>query len=491
MPSFLAPPPPAYLSVPDHVASETAAEAAEFAESCGMVLDATQRLVLDGVLAETDRFTWAAYEAALVGPRQNFKTFVLQALVLAKLYLFDDRLIIWSAHEFSTTSEAQRDLELTVESYDHLRKRVKRISHENGQEAIELFDDRRIRFKARTKTGGRGLTGDTVILDEAMILSGKAMGALLPTLSARPNPQVVYAGSAGDATEAADVLRAVKNRGRAGGDPRLFYAEWCAERRSCLDGKCNHLPSAKGCVLDDAELLAQANPAYGTRLSVDTLKAERRALPPAEFMRERLGWWEDPEESVDGIPVEVWAECFDTDSTVDAPAAFGVFTALDLSWSAVAWVGVRGDGLLHLEVGDYLPGTEWVAGRCAELKSKYSVPIVVLPSGPRSSIGTELRDVGVDAVEAAAADLMLGCGALLDRVLRRTVRHIGQPELDLSVGKGRRRMVGDAWTWALRASAIDISPLVALTLALWAALQPAPPEESSVYEERGLLTMGG
>lgn len=456
---------PAHMWVPAH-ASSSGTEAAEFAESCGMVLDAEQRMVLEGILAETPEFKWSAYEAAIVAPRQNLKTFVLRALVLAKLYLFDDRLIVWSAHEFSTTSEAQRDLELTIESYDHLRKRVKRVSHENGQEGVELFGDRRIRFKARTKTGGRGLTGDTIILDEAMKLPAASMGALLPTLSARPNPQVVYAGSAGDATESADVLRSVRDRGRVGGEPRLAFFEWCADRRACVVQRCDHRPGTSGCVLDDVELLGQANPALGKRLSVDTLMAERRALPAAEFMRERFGWWEDPEESVDGIPVEVWAECLDAQSQV-IPAAFGVFTAVDLSWSAISVAGRRDDGLVHVEVVEYRQGTEWVAARAAQLHKQHAVPVVVLPTGPRSSIGDDLAKAGVVPLEASAQDLMTGCGTLLDQVLRREVRHIGQPELDMSVAKGRRRLVGDAWTWALRASAIDISPLVASTLALW------------------------
>ena len=36
----------------------------------------------------------------------------------------------------------------------------------------------RIKFKARTNSGGRGLTGDKVILDEAMFLMPSQMGSL-------------------------------------------------------------------------------------------------------------------------------------------------------------------------------------------------------------------------------------------------------------------------------------------------------------------------
>lgn len=268
----------------------------------------------------------------------------------------------------------------------------------------------------------------------------------------------------------------------------MMYVEWCAERRPCRDDKCTHRPGqVEGCALDDVELWRQANPAIDRRISVGFIKTERRTLPPDEFMRERLCWWEEPEESVDGLPVEVWAECLDAESQVD-PVAFGVFPAVDLSWTAVAAVGQRVDGLTHIEVVEYLPGTEWVAARCADLVATYGVPVAVMPSGPRSSIGEDLAKAGVVPLEAKAADLMAGCGALLDRVLRRTIRHIGQPELDLSVAKGRRRLVGDAWTWALRASGVDISPIVAGTLALWAATQPVE-DDTSVYEDRDLVVL--
>jgi hypothetical protein len=74
---------------------------------------------------------------------------------------------------------------------------VKRIYNGNGEERIEMNGGARLLFKARTKTGGRGLTGDKVILDEAFALQPGHMGALLPTLSVRPDPQVLYGSSAG------------------------------------------------------------------------------------------------------------------------------------------------------------------------------------------------------------------------------------------------------------------------------------------------------
>jgi hypothetical protein len=75
---------------------------------------------------------------------------------------------------------------------------VKTLKRSHGQEGIYLLNGQRLRYKTRTKGGGRGFSADRVILDEAMVIPEAFLGALMPTLSARPNPQLVYTGSAVD-----------------------------------------------------------------------------------------------------------------------------------------------------------------------------------------------------------------------------------------------------------------------------------------------------
>jgi hypothetical protein len=61
-----------------------------------------------------------------------------------------------------------------------------------------------------------------------MILPETAHGALLPTLRARPNPQVWYCGSAVDRLIHDDglVFARLRERGIAGDDPGLAYFDW-------------------------------------------------------------------------------------------------------------------------------------------------------------------------------------------------------------------------------------------------------------------------
>ena len=464
---------PAHLWLPAHVSS-AGGEAADFAASLGITLDPEQRLVLDTILAERADGRWAAFETAVICSRQNLKTFVFQVVALADLFLFGAELIVWTAHLFPTTMEAFRAVKAPLEAYDHLRRRVRRISEANGEEGIELVDGRRLLFKARTKSGGRGLTGDRVILDEAFALGASEMGSLLPTLSARPNPQVVYGSSAGLLTS--EVLRGVRDRGRAGGDPTLAYIEWCAPTGGCVSERCDHRVGADGCVLDDVEAWRQANPALGRRISVDHIAAERRALPPAEFARERLGWWEDPDKAGAALPLDAWLQCRDRASQAADIRAFAFDVAPDSSWSAIAVAGVRADGLAHVEVVDYRPGTDWLASRLLELVDRYGVGVAMDGKGPGAALLDELADAGVTPTLMGTGEIAQACGGLVDRLVRRSLRHLAQPELDTAVRGAVRRQFNDAWMWSRRQSPVEISPLVAVTLALGAPGAEQPGE---------------
>ena len=59
------------------------------------------------------------------------------------------------------------------------------------------------------------------------------MRALLPTLSARPNPQLWYTSTEG-VGERSSKLGSLRKRGIAG-DPSLFYAEWSAGEKAQFD----------------------------------------------------------------------------------------------------------------------------------------------------------------------------------------------------------------------------------------------------------------
>jgi phage terminase large subunit-like protein len=186
-------------------------------------------------------------------------------------------LVIHTAHEFKTAQEAFRRVLFLVENTDFLRKRVDRVRTSHGDEGLELKNGARLRFLARTGGFGRGFSCDRLIYDEAYELPEETIAASLPTMSARPNPHVIYASSA--ALDKSVTLRRVMARGRREddrpADDGLCYLEWSA------DPKCD---------LDDRDEWVRANPATSTgRIRVDFIAKERAAMSDVTFGRERLG----------------------------------------------------------------------------------------------------------------------------------------------------------------------------------------------------------
>lgn len=446
---------PRVSSVPD---GDDAAgvEAIELAESVGVHLDEWQQHAIRAALTERADGRLSAFEVALVVARQNGKGEVLGVRELAGLFLLGEQLILHSAHEFKTAQEAFRRVLTWVDNSDDLRKKVARVRTSHGEEGIELLSGARLRFVARSTGSGRGFTGDCVILDEAFKLPPEAVGALLPTLSARPNPQLWYASSAGHADS--EVLRAVRDRGVKGDDPNLCYLEWSAD------------PSLAS---DDRTGWAQANPALGIRISEEHVERELNAMPEGEFARERLGIWDEAAGADSAIGIDAWAHCFDGTSRVLDPVAFAVDVSPD-GTGAIAVAGARHDGLLHVEVIEHRPGTQWLPARVQELFRRWNPSAIVLDAGgPAGALLPDMDRLGLQVTKVAgreAAQAAVGFAALVNES---GLRHLDQPNLNAAVAAAKRRNVGDLWAFGRRGSFVDIAPLVACSLAAWGHAQQA------------------
>lgn len=444
-------------------------EVAEVASMAGLVPDPEQRLILDAAFAIRGS-TSAARDIGIVAPRQNLKTGTLKAMALGWLFVTEERLIVWSAHEFGTSQEAFRDMCELIESTPDLDREVKQIHRGNGDEAIELTDDRRLKFKARTKGGGRGLTGNRIVLDEAMYLKPAHMGALVPTLRAVPDPQLVFAGSAGMADS--HVWRSIRDRGRAGGDPSLAYNEWAsdAEPGGCADEDCTHRYGVEGCALDDVERLLRSNSAIDRRITLETLAADRRTMPPEEYARETLGWWDEPavDEEASIFTEEQWLACADPESAIVGEVAFGVDVSPDGEQASICVAGDRADGLPHVAVVAAASGTTWVVPRLVELIAKHRpIGVALDPGGPAGALMADLAKAEIEPLEIKLRELVQSCGRVKNLVESGDLRHRDEGALLEAVLGAKKQAVGDAWKWARKEATADITPLYAVTLALW------------------------
>lgn len=475
--SVEAPAAPRFLTGPPVMATAVE-DVIGLAASVDLHLDDAQALALEYGVAESDDGSWAADQVAIVEPRQNGKTALLSARALGGLYVFREPLIVWTAHRLSTALEGFRMMRSLVENYDHLRRRVKGRPHRTtfGTGEIELLNGCRLLFLARAAgASGRGLSAETLFLDEAYDLTDEDLAALLPALSARPNHQVWYTSSAPKDHSA--VLQRICKAGRIGASPRLAYLEWSAPDNAHSD---------------DREAWRQANPAYGVRITEETVLGELAAMSDEDFRRERLGIWR---ENITGgvIDLERWRDLADQSSRRAGDVALAVDIAPDRGWAAIGLFGPRDDGLGHVQLLDYRAGTDWIVPRLVELKAALNPVAVGVARGTYASLKEDLRQAGMvrpedrpptkakggddshppqcgDLAVLTAVDMAAACGQMIDAVRQATLRQVPSPQLDAAVSGGKTRRVGDTIAWSRKSADVDITPLVAVTEARWAYL---------------------
>jgi hypothetical protein len=449
----------------DVVTHDAATEAIELADAYGLCdgfpLDGSQRFTLGVGLGERVDGSWAASTVADFEPRQNGKNDTVAARELAGLLLFGERLIIHTAHAMLSFLR----LVAVFENWDELRSKVARVRYANGEQGIELLTGQRLKYLARSGGSGRGFAkADLVVYDEAQHLQAEHLAASGPTRLANPNSQSWYLGSGGLSTS--HVAWRMRRRALAGEAGRFGYVEHTAELVSMVDGRLDSsLPA-----VDDREAWARANSAYGSRITDEALAGLLEELGPELFGRECLCLW-DRELGDEGreIPVSVWDAACSPSAAPGEGVVVGVDVNPERSWTSICVA----DGSV-VEFVKRSSGTAGLVTRCAELAAKWGAPVALDTAGPVGSFRGELERAGCRVVEVAGRELAKACGTFHDDLFEGRVSVRRHPDLDAAVAGVRKRSAGDAWVWDRRDSTVDVSPLVAATVAHWAASQVAP-----------------
>jgi hypothetical protein len=445
--------------------SNASVEAIELYESLGPRLDPWQKHVVATHMVEDARGMWAAPIASLVVQRQNGKGGVTETEEIAGLFLFGDRVVVHTAHRAETSRAAfLRTVEL-VEGSDDLTRRIKRINQATSEEAIELLDGAVLKFRTRTPSGGRGLTGDRVTFDESQELNADQLEALAPIILARPNPQIVLTGTV---PKFDGQFLAVLRRRAQGGERGLAWSEWA--HRNGVD-------------VSDLAVLAEVNPAYGIRVSEQTLSMARALLGDEGFERECAGIW--PTSAADEwlfLKEDLWTAREDPYSTMASRPAIGVYVPPDRSYSAIAAAGARVGGGQLVEVTskaggtivDHRPGTGWIVQRLQEINANANPSVIIIDD---KAVADAAEQAGLVVHRASVGDVVTGCSRLYDGIAGpdeagRDVYHLGQLALTTAVAGSIKRDVGGSWALDRRLPTVDIGPAAAGALALFGHATP-------------------
>jgi hypothetical protein len=207
-----------------------------------------------------------------------------------------------------------------------------------------------------------------------------------------------------------------------------------------------------------------------------------------DFKAEYLGIW--PTAQVARwitITRETWDGLLDQVTQYDDPIALGLDANPELTSSSISMAAQRFDGDVHLELIDRRSGVNWLIDAILSICRRQKVCAVgVDANGPLAGLITPLTRAGIEAnlditivamnskqVSAACGDFYSMTGETDDSQAEdapttRRVHHLGQPELDQSVGGVVKHSHGDRWRWDRVNSTADTGPIFSATLALGA-----------------------
>lgn len=156
----------------------------EFTRIVGLNLNSEQTADLQELLyrySASGRWRWPTWTMHHPSPD------LLAARALIGLFVLDED-IIWSVPQ---QAELTRTFHRLVANVGQSGSQTVKVRHANGEQSIERLDTgTRLRLM---HSGLRGYSGDLLIVEGSERLTREQRDDLLPTMAARPNPQLIYA----------------------------------------------------------------------------------------------------------------------------------------------------------------------------------------------------------------------------------------------------------------------------------------------------------
>lgn len=428
----------------------------------------------------------------IVVPRQSGKTTKILAKTVWRLSVY----AAYAGPQLSTyTAQKRKDARKRFErkfapeirmaprffpEVNHSRMRPRkpnewRLSLNNGAECIQ-FGDSYWQVEGVDDESGHGDTLDDGTIDEARFLRTNGIeAAMSPAQITRTDAQIWIISSAGD--EGSPFLWSKVKAGRAacesGEHGRTAYFEWSAPDdadagdpevwRACMP--------ALGHTIDEERIAMEWDKARnGDQDDIDT------------FKQEYLGIWvtTPPEQDEDAgwiLPKANYLDATDPRSKIKATPRLALAVSPDRQWSSLAAAGESNRGGTHAGVLRYAEGTGWVAD---EIK-QWGKEVAVAKDSPAMALVDDLKAAGIKVVEFTTQEQGQAFGQLFDLVASGEFWHPEQSHLDLSVKCAELRLTeGGVSLLSPKRSSIDISPLVAVTLAVGMAQRPKIDSEAVV-----------
>lgn len=457
------------------------------------------------------RFRFCVVEVA----RQNGKTMLMLVLALWHIYALDSPTVIGTAQDLANAEKAWAEAVEWAKSDEELEELIEKVNLGHPK-YMKLVTGCQYRVAAASRKGGRGFSGDLVLLDELREhQTWDSWSAVTNTMNARPRAQAWAFSNAGDSLSVvlrylraqahreldwpdgdgdADILDALDEEmaeflADTDNDQVLGWFEWSAD------------PDAKR---TDRTAWAQANPSMNHTDVVENCVTERaiaaalRTNPPSQFEIEVLCRWLSMAEA-GPFPEGSWRDTVDNTATPDPDSPRMI--CLAMSWNRsrcyIARAAKDADGIPIVGIAADRTGSDWVIPWLIEHRDTYSGIVIQSNGAPETSLIDDINQ----AVEPSGApanlpimtwsgpDLGSATGTMFDLLDKRHLKHLSHPGLDAAATSASVRVLSQgAWVIDLANSPTDAAPLKAAIGAVWAT-QTAAPARRSAYEVEDLLVV--
>lgn len=409
--------------------------------------------------------------AAVLVPRRASKTTSIFAVAIGRALATEEMNIGITAQNGSKArqrflTDIVAPLERAYRDVDD-EDRPFKINRGRGSERVLFSNGSVVQVLPPLPDSWRGDAFDMIVFDEAQALDNDPefvqdlLGAVLPTLDTTGG-QLVFAGTAG--TQRSGVFWDTLTKGVQGQADHGLIWYGAPDTTDPAD------------YLDPAVIEA-AHPGVGTLTTIEAVLRNGAAMNPAAFAQEYLSIWPNVTGSA-FIDPALWDAARLTGNLPTPPDA-GLALAFEVDWSgssaAVVAAWRDADGLGHTLLLDHRPGTDWVAEYAGGIARKHHVPLMYDTHAQNLVVAEALQRMrprprldpiaGVKPVATAAALYMreLGDGRL---------RHYDQPAMNVAAENAAKRAYKRdtaQWLFGRADTTKDISPIVAASVALWAA----------------------
>lgn len=389
---------------------------------------------------------------AICWPRRAGKTTSAWAWLLGRCETIPDSQWITTAQTGIKARDRFMAVARSLERFYPQEAGGPRIFRGAGHEALEWANGSRLMVVSPKPEAMRG-EGACVFVDEPQELTPAQSEDLrqgaLPLLDTLPDGQIVLSGTPGKV--------------RAG----WFWSALEAGRKGAPGYALSEHAAPEHADPEDPAVWQATHPGIGTLTTLEKMQARRAGMSLPQWCMEYLGWW-PPDSSTSALDMDAWARS--QIAVEPRPDRFGLAfdVAPDGSSAAVCAAWRDAGGVARIGVLEHRNGTSWVAKAVHSLATKYRVAVRLDNIGANTAVLAEIdRLRGVRTIPGGVRDAMGAAQRLASDLAEDRLRHFGQSSLTTAAEGAAWRQTEGGRLFARKASAGDVSPLVAASLALW------------------------